>query len=70
MIMKNAIKFARVLGGGIILTAGAALTTVLTLDWASMGETPKGLAVGIGVYAICTFVVWYFYDKLIREWND
>ena len=71
MIMKpNEIKLARVLGGGLILTIGAAITTVLTLDWASMGETPKGLAVGVGVYAICTLAIWAAYDKLIRQWND
>lgn len=67
---KETIKMMRVLGGAIILTIGAAITTVLTLDWASMGETPKGLAVGVGVYAICTLAIWAAYDKLIRQWND
>lgn len=68
--MKNAITLARVIGGGIILATGAAITTILTMDWASMGETPKGLAIGVGIYAVCTLAIWAAYDKLIREWND
>lgn len=67
---NETIKMMRVLGGGAILTIGAALTTVLTLDWASMGDTAFGLIAGVIVYAAATLGVWAAYDKLIREWND
>lgn len=60
----------RVVGGGAILTIGAAFTTVLTLDWANMGDTAFGLVAGVIVYAAATLGVWAAYDKLIREWND
>lgn len=67
---NETIKMMRVVGGGAILTIGAALTTVLTLDWASMGDTAFGLIAGVIVYAAATLGVWAAYDKLIREWND
>lgn len=68
--MKDVITIMRVLGGGIILTTGAALTTTLCLDWAELGETALNLLGCAALYGVLTIVVWWAYDKLLREWNQ
>lgn len=67
---KETTKMMRVLGGGIILTTGAAITAVCLIDWAAKGNWSVGLFVGAIAYGIATLVVWYAYDKLIRKLED
>ena len=68
--MKNNIQAMRVIGGGVILTTGAALTAVCLIDWAAKGNWSVGLFVGAMAYGIVTLTVWYAFDKLIRSWQD
>ena len=68
--MKKGITTMRVIGGGIILTTGAAITAACLIDWAAKGNWSVGLLVGAIVYGIATLAVWYAYDKLIRKFEN
>lgn len=68
--MKNEITTMRAIGGGVILTTGAAMTAVCLIDWAAKGNWSVGMFVGAVAYGIATLAVWYAFDKLIRSWQD
>lgn len=67
---KETIKMTRAIGGGVILTTGAAITAVCLIDWAAKGNWSVGLFVGAIAYGIATLAVWYAFDKFIRSWQD
>lgn len=67
---KETTKMMRVLGGGIILTTGAAITAVCLIDWSAKGNWSVGMLVGAIAYGIATLAVWYAFDKLISKWKN
>lgn len=68
--MEKETKTIRAIGGGIILTTGAAMTVVCLIDWATKGNWSVGMFVGAVAYGIATLAVWYAFDKLIRSWQN
>ena len=68
--MKKEVKTIRAIGGGIILTTGAAMTAVCLIDWAAKGNWSVGLFAGAAAYGIVTLAVWYGFDKIVRTWQE
>lgn len=68
--MEKETKTIRAIGGGIILTTGAAMTAVCLIDWAAKGNWSTGLFVGAIAYGIATLAVWYGFDKIVRSWQE
>ena len=68
--MKNGIITMRAIGGGVILTTGAAITAICLIDWAAKGNWSVGMLVGAIAYGIATLAIWYAYDKFIRKFEN